>query len=81
MDIASLAEGPLFARLEPALWRCLLDDQSAQTVVKKGRWDFQAIQVKRARGNLASLSEFDEYVGQATLGASTRRNYPPLSLY
>ena len=35
MDIASLAEGPLFARLEPALWRCLLDDQSAQTAVEK----------------------------------------------
>jgi hypothetical protein len=79
MDIAILAEDPLFARLEPGLRRCLLDDQSAQTAVERGDGILPAIQVKRARGKLASLSElaavFDECVGPATLEAGTRRSY------
>ncbi len=46
MDIASLAEDPLFDRLEPALRRCLLDDQSAhwQTTVERGDGILPAIQ-------------------------------------
>lgn len=56
-DIAILAEDPLFARLESGLRRCLLDDQSAQTAVERRDGILPAIQVKRARGSLATLSE------------------------
>ncbi len=50
VEIASLAEDPLFARLEPALRRrnrgCLLDDQSThwQTTVARGDGILLAIQ-------------------------------------
>jgi hypothetical protein len=46
VGIASLAEDPLFARLEPALRRCLLDNQSAhwQTTVARGDGILPAIQ-------------------------------------
>ena len=46
VEIASLAEAPLFARLEPALRLCLLADQSThwQTTVARGDGILPAIQ-------------------------------------
>ncbi len=70
VDISVLAEDPLFGGIDPGLRRCMLDDQSAQTAVKRGDGVLPAIQIKRARGALASISElaevFDECIGPAT---------------
>ncbi len=79
MEADILAGDSLFLSLDGELLRALLADESTQTAVERGDGILPAIRVKRARGTLAAVDELaaviDQYVGPASLEASTRRGY------